>query len=237
MTDWIEDLEAFTAHQAARFAEVACKGDPARLAACTDAVAATCPLRADSGCPRERAALAVERAGYTEPRPQSWLVAAGVPEEIAQAALELDAAPAGAAQLAVRGHLVARRRPILLLRGDTTKLAAAAAWAMIHERTGYFMPAYALEGIKYDHDALQRIARVRLLVMHGLGKEFVDAPKPEDSRIVAVLERTLLERAMNGLDTIITTAVVDLGARYGAALVAMLQMRADQATVDAARRT
>lgn len=233
---WIEDLESFTATQAKRFEATACGGDDeGARARCTEAVAAACALRTDSGCPRARLALAAERDVYAAPRPQSWLEEAGVPTEIALAALELDAAPAGAAQLAVRSHFTASRRPILLLRGDPAALAAPAVWAMVLERTGLFMPGYGLEAIKWDTDGIKRIARVKLLVLHDLGSEFVDAPKPEESRIVAVLERTIAERALNGRDTVITTGVEDLRTRYGGAVWEMLNARADSARFGARR--
>lgn len=232
---WLDELEAFSAREAKVYAALPCKGDQSLVSRCSDAFAATCPERRSKGCPREICARSASRERIATGDPAAWLVSAGVPREIAGQAIAMDRGEiAGPAYQAVRASLSATRQPMLLAHGDPTAWAPAAAWWLLQHGGGRFVEAWRMEGWKFDDVALAAIERVQVLVLHDLGGEFVDGPSPAESRMVAILERTLSMRVANGRETVVTTSLkrmVDLQSRYGASFAQMLAKRSERISI------
>lgn len=199
-SDLREVLDAITSEATRHleaFGALPCKGEIARVAACTDEIACACPRRLEPSCPRN--IIADDAKRHTESE-RERLKLSGVPGDVRRV-LTTCFEPTECTQ-AVDSWLASGKRLLLLAGTFGTGKSVAAGYA-IQRRPGRWMHASEIaKAAQFHHeDRMAELRAARLLVIDDLGSEFNDA----SGWGRAALASLLLTRYEDGLATVMTT--------------------------------
>jgi DNA replication protein DnaC len=191
------DIQARAQAQIAAFRELPCRGETARVSACSEEFASKCERRTTPSCPRSILAFDAEMAEMAE---RERLRMAGIPRGVLGTLM--NGFQATEATQAVDAWLGTSER-LLLLSGDLGTGKSVAAGYAIKRSSGRWMHASEIaKAARFEHeDRMRELQRARLLVIDDVGAEFNDASGWGKAQLTTLL----LTRYEDALRTILTT--------------------------------